>query len=124
MESFFKELFAYSHYANQELIKIFKQYANVHDERSKKIFSHILNAHHIWNCRINRELASYGVWDEQAIEQFEKTEQDNFTKTTQIIDNADLGEVIHYKTSKGEPFNNSVQDILFHISNHLHRAQG
>jgi len=125
MNSFFRELFAYNHHANQELIKVFQQYEILHGERSGKIFSHMLNAHHIWNCRIGQLVAGYSVWEEHPVQRFGAMELENFTGTMQLLENADLGRVVQYHTSKGDPFINTVQDILFHIINHstYHRGQ-
>ncbi|MGN6802128.1 MAG: DinB family protein [Ginsengibacter sp.] len=52
-------------------------------------------------------------------------DQRNFEQSLLILENFDFDNTIHYANTKGEAFNNSVRDILFHIINHstYHRGQ-
>lgn len=52
MKDFFKELFEYSHHYNQKLIEIIQINPENISDKALKIFSHILNAHHVWNNRL------------------------------------------------------------------------
>ncbi len=49
----------------------------------------------------------------------------NYLNSMKIIDQYDFGDRIEYRSFDGNPFINSVQEILFHISNHFshHRGQ-
>jgi len=125
MVTFFKGLFDYNHHYNQELVKVFSKNAIIGNERPVKLFSHILNAHHIWNCRIRQQPTGHGVWDLHAITMFQGMEEANYAATLQILEDVKLDMIVAYNNSKGEPFHNSVRDILFHIINHstYHRGQ-
>lgn len=125
MKSFLKELFEYSHHFNQKLADIFNDNADKASERSLTLINHILNSHHIWNSRINQQQASFGVWDMHDLRDLKSLDKTNYEQSLQILDKSDLDKVIGYKTSKGQPFSNSVRDILFHVINHstYHRGQ-
>ena len=58
---FFKQLFDYNHHSNQHLIDVFDKH-NFSPEKLIQLFSHVLNAHHIWNTRILLQPAEYTVW--------------------------------------------------------------
>lgn len=125
MKAFFQELFDYNHHSNQILGTIFNEHPDKTSEKSKSLFSHVVNAHHIWNNRINQTQNGYGVWDLHAIEHCLDMDKANYQNTLLILDVVDLNAIINYKTSNGFSFNNSIRDILFHIINHstYHRGQ-
>jgi uncharacterized damage-inducible protein DinB len=125
MQLFFEQLFEYNHYFNQKLSGIFLEKGNPISEKSVKLFSHILNAHHIWNARIVGRQSGFSVWDVHAVEQFSKIDHKNFNETVHALNQVDLNSIILYKTSKGAEFENKTRDILFHIINHstYHRGQ-
>lgn len=125
MKTFFKELFDYNYHSNQMLGAIFNEHPDKVSEKSKSLFSHVVNAHHIWNNRINQIQNRYGVWDMHPIEHCLDIDKANYQNTLLILDVVDLNAIINYKTSNGFSFNNSIRDILFHIINHstYHRGQ-
>jgi len=125
MKDFFIELFEYSHFNNQKWTEIFTTCSANLSEKTIKLHSHILNAHHIWNSRIESTKISFGVWDIHSLEDFKTIDKMNFERTLIILNAYDLHSTIQYKNTKGHVFNNSVQDILFHIVNHstYHRGQ-
>ncbi len=67
MKSFFKELFQYSHYSNQRLFDLFNEYQDKTSEKSVSLFNHILNAHRIWNNRIEYKQSTFGTWEVHAL---------------------------------------------------------
>jgi len=125
MKHFFIELFEYSHHFNQKLSEVFDNNPDKTSEKATKLFNHILNAHHIWNNRIEKNQASLGVWEINAIQELKVIDKRNYQKSIQILENVELSEIISYQNSKGQTFSNSIQDILFHIINHstYHRGQ-
>lgn len=125
MKLFFKELFEYNHDANQKILEaIIAQPENV-SEKSIKLFSHILNAHRIWNNRIDPLYPVFGVWAVHTIDTFKEIEQLNFEHSLLILGNFDINENVNYTNSAKKVFNNTKPDILFHIINHstYHRGQ-
>ena len=125
MQSFFQELFQYNHQSNLTLIEAFVTHQHKVSEKSVLLFSHILNAHHIWNNRIDHKTPPFGVWDTHDIQIFTTIHNKNSEMSTDIINRENLARIIAYQNSKGERFENSIRDILFHIINHstYHRAQ-
>jgi uncharacterized damage-inducible protein DinB len=48
----------------------------------------------------------------------------NYNDSLKIIDTFDLNETITYKNSKGNLYEGTVRDILFHITNHFTHHKG
>jgi uncharacterized damage-inducible protein DinB len=61
MKQFFKELFEYSHHFNHKLWDVLNDRPNRVSEKAFKLYNHILNAHQIWNNRIEQKQTSFGV---------------------------------------------------------------
>jgi len=125
MKSFFETLFRYNLHCNQQLAGIFEREATRVDAKSAALFSHILNAHHIWNSRILGRKTEYGVWDDHAIDAFAAMDRLNHEDTLHILDMGNLATEIAYRTTAGSPFVNKANDTLFHVVNHstYHRGQ-
>ncbi|MDG3584117.1 DinB family protein [Galbibacter pacificus] len=125
MKQFFKELFEYSHHFNQELSDIFIDKPDKTSEKAVKLFNHLLNAHQIWNNRINPEQPTFGVWELHDTKDLKNIDKINYEQTMQILDKFDLNGNLNYTNTKGQVFNNSIQNICFHIINHstYHRGQ-
>ncbi|MCK9481966.1 MAG: damage-inducible protein DinB [Bacteroidia bacterium] len=125
MKQFFTALFEYSHYYNQQVFDVIKNNPEKVSEKVVKLINHVVNAHHIWNYRIEKTKPIIGVWELHTIAELKTMNQENFQHTLQILNKADLCEVIQYTNSKGEVFSNSIRDILFHVVNHFtyHRGQ-
>lgn len=125
MTDFFRELFAYNESCNQQLADLFLQHREQVSEQSAFLFNHILNAHHIWISRITQAPLLYGIDTIHGLGSIKSTDKDNHAATQSVIDTIHLNSLISYKNLKGDPFQNTVQDILFHIINHstYHRGQ-
>nr|WP_297787363.1 DinB family protein [uncultured Allomuricauda sp.] len=90
------------------------------------LFSHMLNAHHIWNHRILGIPIDFGVWDKHNIDQWEDIHYENQRTSFEIVSNTDTFEKrVEYTNSEGKNYSNELKDILFHIINHSthHRGQ-
>lgn len=124
MESFLKDLFNYNHYANKLFIQSFEDGFDV--EKGVKLFSHIINAHHIWLARIKGDVPMFDVWEIHVINSFAKVEEQNYKQSIQLLQEVnDLHQLISYSNSKGNAYQNTIRDILLHIVNHstYHRGQ-
>lgn len=102
MIQFFKELFEYSHYFNQELITVFTEQPALTSEKAVKLFNHILNAHQVWNSRIMQAQNSFGVWDIHSVHELKEIDRVNHTNSISILDNFDLNSSLKYTNSKGQ----------------------
>ena len=125
MKQFHKELFEYNHHSNQKLSDVFISNPDKLSERAVKFYNHILNAHQIWNNRIETKQTSFGVWELHPVQELKSIDSTNYEHTLQILYKFDLNVNINYSNSKGQVFSNSIRDILFHIINHstYHRGQ-
>ncbi|MGB5556102.1 MAG: DinB family protein [Flavobacteriaceae bacterium] len=125
MKIFFNQLFDYNFYCNKKLIEQSVALDTV-PKKSSELFSHILNAHHIWNARALGKAAEYKVWQQHDIKTWGDIHYENQRSSFEIVTNADDFEKrIDYENSEGRLFINTLQDILFHIINHSthHRSQ-
>ncbi|WP_276389185.1 DinB family protein [Eudoraea chungangensis] len=125
MKVFFNQLFDYNFYCNKSLIEKCSE-LNAIPERSETLFSHILNAHHIWNARILNQTPIYDVWQKHDIKSWEDIHYDNQRNSFEIVTNAtDFDKRIDYESTDGRSYTNTLGEMLFHIINHSthHRAQ-
>lgn len=125
MKQFFKELFEYNHHFNQKLSDVFMTNPEKTTEKSVKLFNHILNAHQIWNNRIETKQPTFGVWELRNTQELKNIDKINYEQTLHILDKFELNEIIIYSNSKGQTFDNNTRDTLFHVINHstYHRGQ-
>lgn len=125
MKTFFQELFQYNNLFNQEIISVLTKNSERVSEKCKKLLSHILNAHQIWNCKFQPGQLPYGAWEIHQIQDLNEIDKKNFENSILILDKFELSQTIQYLNSKGQVFNNSVRDILFQVINHstYHRGQ-
>lgn len=124
MKPFFKELFEYNHYFNVKLIEEIRSNEAAIPEFTQKVFSHLLDAHHIWNARIKNFAPVFAIWQLQPVGDLLTIEDENYQQSLEIIDGYDLGGEIQYANSKGQAFKNTVRDILFHLINHSNYHKG
>ena len=125
MKSFFKELFEYTCNFNDKVIDSLLDGAGAGPEKSLQLISHTLNAQEIWNARIEEKPNSVGVWDIRPMKTLKGINNANYLNSLRIVNEQDFDKIIRYTTSRGETFENTVRDILFHVINHstYHRGQ-
>lgn len=125
MKTFFDDLFEYNNHCNEQLAAAIVSHADQVSTKTIRLFSHILNAHHIWNARIRGLSPDLGVWDVHVPGDFAALNLDNYRNTRSFLLSDDLNAVIRYATTKGDAFSNTVSDMLFHVVNHstYHRGQ-
>jgi uncharacterized damage-inducible protein DinB len=125
MHALFKDFLEYNHHANTLFIKSFMN-DGFHEERGIRLFSHIINAHHVWLARIREETPMFDVWEIHLINSFAKVNEENYQQSLKLLqEEKDLDRVVRYTTTKGDTYQNSVQEILLHTCNHstYHRGQ-
>lgn len=117
------ELLKYNYQMNRNLIAALKKLPLV-PETSHKLLAHIINAHSVWNGRIEG-LAPDGVWEIHTLDILEKNNHENLHKSLSILESKSLEDLILYCNSQGESFESYLCDIIYHIINHAsyHRGQ-
>ncbi|WP_379963504.1 DinB family protein [Epilithonimonas sp. UC225_85] len=124
MKEHFQDILQYNQHFNQLLIQNYLENKLIWSEKSKNLLNHILNAHQIWNARILNQ-NKFEVWQMNADDLLLKINSENFINSSNILSERELTEIIDYKNSKGDKFQNSIQEIFFHYINHstYHRGQ-
>ncbi|APQ17518.1 DinB family protein [Maribacter hydrothermalis] len=125
MEAFFNKIFDYNFHCNKKLIEQCLALEAV-APNTKRVFSHILNAHHIWNARILNKPSEFEIWQEHEVKDWEEIHYENQRSSFDIVSSAEnFDKRIDYENIEGRLFTNTLQDILFHIINHStnHRGQ-
>jgi uncharacterized damage-inducible protein DinB len=131
MKELFLQLFRYNFSINRKLISAFNQ-QEINVPEALRLLCHIYNAQQVWLSRIrpNFVLQIPEIWQvyniQELTEKLEASEKSwmRFLESLPKIDEV-FSEKIIYVNSKGERFENTVRDVLFHLINHgtHHRAQ-
>jgi uncharacterized damage-inducible protein DinB len=125
VQLFLQELLDYNLNVNDNVISILVDNEKKLNERSVKLINHIINAHHIWNNRIEQTELPYQVWEIHKFTDLSRLNKSNHEKSAELMKDYLLDNLIAYQNTKGELFNSSVRDIIFHVIHHsnYHRAQ-
>jgi uncharacterized damage-inducible protein DinB len=120
-------LLDYEFWANKTVIDSL-QAADSPPERAIQLMGHILSAQEVWLCRLQGKKEQIVVWQTIPLDQMaEKSNQQYQLMKAYLTNLTDeqLAETIIYKNSTGKSFQNTVQDILLHLSHHAiyHRGQ-
>lgn len=125
MKDFFLDKFEYDFFATKNWIQcIVDQEEHVSPYVTRSI-SHIINVHHIWNCRLLKKESESDLWDILPLSYLDRLHQSNFQETIDFLEKYELSEKIKYHSSEGIHIEKPVTDVLYHMLNHsnYHRAQ-
>lgn len=121
------QLWRYNDWANLAVIRLFETHTSHMPANCLHLFSHIVNTQTVWLSRLNNTVQTIGAWDDHTIETCKQMHKEACEGlNAQIIMPEDLlAEVINYKNSTGNAYQNNRHDILIHVFNHgtYHRAQ-
>jgi len=125
MNSFINELFEYNFQVNQKLTDQIMENQGSIPEKALQLFCHVLNAHRIWNNRIEPKQTGFSGWEIHDILELHTINNTNYEASLQILNTFDVLQNIPYTNMQGRHLNSPVRDILFHIINHstYHRGQ-
>ena len=123
MKEFFKDIFEYHNHFNQQLADLLIEQSDRINKQTIPLFSHLINAHQIWNSRILKS-EPLGVHEVHPLEKCKDLDSINYRDTLKILNEFDLNNKVAYENSKGSKFENSIQQILFHVANHLTHHKG
>ena len=119
MRTFFAALFEYTYNFNDKVLdSLLEKGVGDIPEKSLLLINHTLNAQEIWNARIEENPSKVGVWDVRPLETLKDINLANYQNSLRIVDAYDFDKRVRYKTSRGETFENTVRDILFHVDGH------
>ncbi|MDW3650082.1 MAG: DinB family protein [Bacteroidia bacterium] len=121
------KLIAYSLWANRLMFQLLLDEKTT-DEKMIFWAGHILNAEEIWMDRIEGKEVKVSPMEMRSLNSIMPDLERLNSRFQQLVDSreeTDLYSIIHYQDSKGNPYENVLSDILFHMVNHEthHRSQ-
>lgn len=110
--------------ADRKILACFKQY-DVPLPQAELLFSHTLNAQHIWIARIKSIKSTYDRFHMHNVNEYEFLHNQNIRTFKELLDTVDLDQIVQYDNMEGDTYHNTISDMLFHVVNHstYHRGQ-
>jgi uncharacterized damage-inducible protein DinB len=126
LADYLRRQFIYDRWANREVLTVLR--AGAADERSLQLMAHIFSAERLWLERLKQQPQTSPVWPTSDLAQCEAQAAELARKWHEYLEpitSGDLSETISYKNSKGEPWTNTLGDVLTHVLMHsaYHRGQ-
>lgn len=128
MKKHFLKLFGYDKFENEAMLVSVIE-AN-YPGATGKLMAHLLSAQQIWlnRCKGIAPASPVVLWPDWEADTFQQRLQNNYGQWTEYLNglkDSDFDEVIRYKNSLGNSYDNKLVDILTHVINHgtHHRAQ-
>ncbi|GAB4011469.1 damage-inducible protein DinB [Spirosoma sp. KCTC 42546] len=121
------QLLNYELWANLRVIGSLETIQNP-PARALAVMGHILSAQHVWLGRITNESVFVSIWEDIPVSWMAETAERQHRQLTSYLDGlaeSDLGKTIAYKNSQGVAYQNTLLDLLTHMSHHAayHRGQ-
>jgi uncharacterized damage-inducible protein DinB len=92
-----------------------------------RLYAHLAASAHVWLSRIEGRTPRHVVWPDLSLEAARALGEESLTglRAWAGKDPDALASVIEYRTSTGQPFRNTVREVLTHVALHLshHRGQ-
>ncbi len=126
MQGMLKNLLAHLRWADEQTFAALAQQQGAPSVAHER-FMHVVAAEHVWLCRIRGEGAKVAVWPQFTTDGCQRLMAQNHREFDALvaIDDGALRRQVHYTTSDGRPFIDTVADILMHVAMHgsWHRGQ-
>lgn len=102
--------------------------ANNPPAKAVELYAHVLGAEHVWLSRIHSRPPALAVWPALSLDQcgeIARVNHESFQDLIGTLDPAALARQISYRTSAGDSFTSTLEEILLHVSLHgtYHRGQ-
>lgn len=125
MKDFFLDKFEYDFHATNNWIESIVSQEDLVSPFVCKSISHIINVHHVWNCRLMNKTSESELWDILPMHYLFRLHQQNYLETLDFLEKFELNEKINYHSSEGVQLTKHIIDVLYHLLNHsnYHRAQ-
>ena len=92
-----------------------------------RLYAHLAAAAHVWHSRLEGRAPEHPVWPELTLEAAAALAAASIAGLRVVAsgDAAALARVVEYRTTSGQPFANTVGDVLAHVVLHgsYHRGQ-
>jgi uncharacterized damage-inducible protein DinB len=122
----FRKLFEYNEWASREIMTALKAAHHVPPSALKRL-AHVIRAERLWIARLEQKKGPV-VWPELSLVECEQelaALPDLWDKFFDGMTTERLSARVNYVNTKGEPWTNTVEDILMHVILHsaYHRGQ-
>lgn len=119
-----ERLLKYTAVADRKFIEVFENTSH-YGERALLLISHILNSQNIWTCRVFGMVPKFERLQIHSSDQLMLISEKNTADLRHVLETQPLDKEIHYSTAAGDPYINTVEEILYHVVNHstYHRGQ-
>ncbi|MTI89041.1 MAG: hypothetical protein FH748_13875 [Balneolaceae bacterium] len=117
-------LIEYDSWANKKVWKAIQQASGKQKfSELKKHLAHLFHAQLVWAARIQNSASEINVWPELSMQEIKELMEQSPSMLKHLAEEPE--QIIKYANSSGAVFENSVEEILFHIIIHgqHHRAQ-
>ncbi len=124
MQDHYLRQFVYDGWANREEVERLAA-CDPPPAPALKLLAHVLGTQQVWLERLTGETDGAVVWPEWDVAQCGGVMESLPAQWETFVCAAELDREIDYRTSKGDPFRNTIGDILTHVLYHgaYHRGQ-
>lgn len=127
MRDYFNRSFEYNNWANRETLSALRQAATL-PPRSQQFMAHIVASENLWLFRLRDEKKPIVVWPDLTLDQCAahlSSVEAQWKSFFEGLEPNGLNRTVSYVNTKGQPFENRVEDILTHVLLHAsyHRGQ-
>lgn len=125
MKDFLLRKFEIEYTTVQALIRCIEDQEDLVTEYAIKGICHIINVHHIWNCRLLHTSAESNEWDVFPLHYLEKLNTQNFQETCDYLEKQELDSTVKQQSEQFGAIEKTAADLLFHLLQHsaYHRGQ-
>lgn len=125
LRSFFLNKFELDYQANRSISVHLQLHEDGINPFINKQMSHVINMHHIWQCRLNGQPPESGEWDLLPSMYWDRLLEENHRNSQNYLLHFHEEAKVNFHDSEGIPIEKSDIDILYHILSHsqYHRAQ-
>jgi uncharacterized damage-inducible protein DinB len=97
------------------------------DARALVIYNHVVAVEAVWLARIAGRPSDVAVWPTLTLDELAQLGPRNVAALRALLSDGESGlaRVIDYRNTSGQPFRNTIEDILLHVALHgsYHRGQ-
>jgi len=124
MSDLLDQLFEHNWWAHRELIAEVRRQAP--DQETLRLLSHIIATEHLWLSRIDGVSPRFAVWPTLDLDAITALEGENRSRIRELLRRPDDSreQIVHYRNSLGNEFENTVGEILTHVAMHGHYHRG
>ncbi|UFH56102.1 DinB family protein [Spirosoma sp. KNUC1025] len=127
MKDYLIHLLDYELWANLRVINSLETVTSP-PSRAIAVMGHVLAAQHVWYGRMANESVFVSIWEDIPVSWMTETAERQHRQLVSFIETVTdpiLYRPIHYKNSKGIAYQDTMQDMLTHMSHHAayHRGQ-